>query len=98
MYLRGRVSKRSLYGNHGNPSGSATCYYLNINVFNFLKFATLCVSVCLCFSLELALDLEIAITRPFTSKDFLDEIRGLADASGVDAKVWITTTRLFDFL
>ncbi|XP_062513488.1 protein dcd1A-like [Corticium candelabrum] len=36
--------------------------------------------------LELALDLEIAITRPFTSKDFLDEIRGLADATGVDAK------------
>lgn len=38
-------------------------------------------------SLDLALDLEIAVTDIYTGSYFLEEIQGLADATGIDYKV-----------
>ena len=38
-------------------------------------------------SLDLALDLEIAVTDVYTGSYFLEEIQGLADATGIDYKV-----------
>ena len=38
-------------------------------------------------SLDLALDLEIAVTELYTGSYFLEEIKGLADATGIDYKV-----------
>ena len=37
--------------------------------------------------LDLALDLEIAVTELYTGSYFLEEIKGLADATGIDYKV-----------
>lgn len=37
--------------------------------------------------LEVALDLNIAITKTYTGKYFYEELNGLADASGVDIKI-----------
>lgn len=37
--------------------------------------------------LEAALDLEILVTDKYSGPYFLEEIKGLADASGVDYKV-----------
>ena len=39
------------------------------------------------YSLDVALDLEILATEEFTGEYFLEEIKGLADSSGVDYKV-----------
>jgi len=44
----------------------------------------------LCHRLEAALDLEILATEPFTGDYFLEEIKGLADATGLDYKVSCT--------
>ena len=44
----------------------------------------------LCYRLEAALDLEILGTEPFTGDYFLEEIKGLADATGLDYKVSCT--------
>lgn len=41
----------------------------------------------LLYSLDVALDLEILVTEEFTGDYFLEEIKGLADSSGVDYKV-----------
>ena len=38
-------------------------------------------------SLDLALDLEIPVTELYTGSYFLEEIKGLADATGIDYKV-----------
>ena len=39
-----------------------------------------------CCRLDVALDLEILATEPYTGDYFLQEIKGLADATGVDYK------------
>ncbi|XP_070543586.1 protein dcd1A-like isoform X1 [Ptychodera flava] len=38
------------------------------------------------YGMDFALDLEILATREYTSQYFLDEMKGLADASGIDYK------------
>ena len=38
-------------------------------------------------SLDAALDLEILVTERYTGSYFLEEIKGIADATGIDYKV-----------
>ena len=59
-------------------------------------YVYVCVCVCVrvrthtcVLRLDAALDLEILATEDFTGDYFLQEIRGLADASGVDYKVYM---------
>jgi hypothetical protein len=42
------------------------------------------------FSLDVALDAEIDVTRPFTGEYFFQEAKGLADATGLDYKVKVS--------
>ena len=44
------------------------------------------------YRLDVALDLEILATEPYTGDYFLPEIKGLADASGVNYKASIYLT------
>ena len=52
-----------------------------------------CTAECFSCSLDVALDLEIDVTRKYTGQYFFDELKGLADASGVDYKVRSSITR-----
>ena len=47
-----------------------------------------CVRMCVCVCrLDIALDLELLATKRHTGEYFFEEVRGLADATGVDYKV-----------
>jgi hypothetical protein len=48
------------------------------------------------FRLDVALDLEVDITRKYTGKYFFEEAQGLSDGSGVDLKVNMTFISILD--
>jgi hypothetical protein len=47
-------------------------------------------------SIDVALDLEVDITRKYTGKYFFEEAQGLSDGSGVDLKVNMTFISILD--
>ena len=53
-----------------------------------------------CIRLDVALDYEIDITDKYSGSYFLEEIKGLADATGLDYKVhfFLMCTHVYTFV
>lgn len=86
------TSDQSFVGSNIKMAISGTSYNQTVPILR--EFLSL--SPSFFFRLDVALDLEVDITRKYTGKYFFEEAQGLSDGSGVDLKVNMTFISILD--
>ena len=86
------TSDQSFVGSNIKMAISGTSYNQTVPILR--QFLSL--SPSFFFRLDVALDLEVDITRKYTGKYFFEEAQGLSDGSGVDLKVNMTFISILD--